>query len=53
MLGAPEPERLEEELARRGVCVDWRPGVLRVSPHFFNTDEEVEQALESFSELLG
>jgi kynureninase len=53
MLGASEPERLEEELARRGVCVDWRPGVLRVSPHFFNTDEEVERALESFSELLG
>jgi kynureninase len=53
MLGASEPERLEKELAERGVLVDWRPGVIRVSPHFFNTDEEVEQALDSLAELLG
>jgi kynureninase len=53
MLGASEPERLERELAQRGVLVDWRPGVLRVSPHFFNTDEELEKALEIFSEILG
>jgi kynureninase len=53
MLGASEPERLERELALRGVLVDWRPGVLRVSPHFFNTDEELEKALEIFSEILG
>jgi kynureninase len=53
MLGIAEPERLERELARRGVLVDWRPGVLRISPHFFNTDEEVERALEILSKLLA
>ncbi|HEX7253049.1 MAG TPA: aminotransferase class V-fold PLP-dependent enzyme [Thermoanaerobaculia bacterium] len=53
MIGVPDPERLESELARRGVLVDWRPGVLRISPHFFNTDEEVERALEVLSELLA
>jgi kynureninase len=53
MIGAEDPERLERELARRGVLVDWRPGVLRISPHFFNTDEEVDQALEILSELLA
>jgi kynureninase len=53
MLGAAEPERLEQELARRGVLVDWRPGVLRISPHFFNTDDELEQALKVLSELLA
>jgi kynureninase len=53
MLGASEPERLEQELAQRGVLVDWRPGVLRVSPHFFNTDEEVEKALEILAGLLA
>jgi kynureninase len=52
MIGAADPERLERELGRRGVLVDWRPGVLRISPHFFNTDEEVERSLEILSELL-
>ena len=36
-----------ERLAERKVFVDWRPGAgLRMSPHFFNTDEEVEEALQ-------
>jgi len=53
MLGVENPERLEAELQRRGIFVDWRPGVLRISPHFFNTDEEIEQALTMLGELLG
>ncbi len=53
MIGVEDPERLEGELARRKVFVDWRPGVLRVSPHFFNTDEEVREALEELSRLIG
>ena len=53
MLGVPDPERLEAELLRRGVVVDWRPGVIRISPHFFNTDEEVAKTLEILEELLG
>jgi selenocysteine lyase/cysteine desulfurase len=32
---------------------DWRPSAgLRVSPHFFNTDEEVEEALNILAELI-
>jgi kynureninase len=53
MLGAENPERLADDLSRRGVLVDWRPGVVRISPHFFNTDEEVAQTLEILAELLG
>lgn len=52
MIGVPDPERLEAELARRRVFADWRPGVIRLSPHFFNTDEEVEEALAILSELI-
>ncbi|HEV2064043.1 MAG TPA: aminotransferase class V-fold PLP-dependent enzyme, partial [Thermoanaerobaculia bacterium] len=52
MLGVEDPERLEGELAGRGVIVDWRPGVVRISPHFFNTDEEVARTLEILAELL-
>jgi len=53
MLGSENPERLADGLSRRGVLVDWRPGVVRISPHFFNTDEEVAQTMETLAELLG
>ena len=40
-------------LAERKVFADCRPGVgLRMSPHFFNTDEEVRQAMEILTELI-
>ncbi len=41
-------------LAERKVFVDCRPGVgLRISPHFFNTDDEVRQAMEILAELMN
>ena len=41
-------------LNEQKVFVDCRPGVgLRISPHFFNTDEEVREAMEILSELIG
>lgn len=40
-------------LNERKVFVDCRPGVgLRMSPHFFNTDEEVREAMVILSELI-
>jgi kynureninase len=40
-------------LNERKVFVDCRPGVgLRMSPHFFNTDEEVREAMEILAKLL-
>src|SRR3989454_4488566 len=42
-----------KRLAERKVFVDCRPGVgLRMSPHFFNTDEEVEEAMTILEGLL-
>jgi hypothetical protein len=33
--------------------VDCRPGVgIRMSPHFFNTDEEVQEAMGIVGELM-
>jgi len=47
---AVHPERdVEEvvrELARRGVVVAARAGRFRVSPHFYNTEEEVDRMLD-------
>jgi len=42
-----------QRLNERGVFVDCRPGVgLRMSPHFFNTDEEVKEAMEILAEVI-
>ena len=47
MIGVEDAPRTAARLAERKVFVDWRPSVgLRISPHFFNTDEEVREALE-------
>ncbi|MGW8267361.1 MAG: aminotransferase class V-fold PLP-dependent enzyme [Longimicrobiales bacterium] len=34
-------------LAERGVIVDHRPGHVRVSPHFYNTEEDLQAFLET------
>ena len=53
MIGVDDGPAMVERLAERKVFVDCRPGVgLRISPHFFNTDEEVSEALTILSGLL-
>jgi kynureninase len=53
MIGVDDAKVMVERLAERKVYVDWRPSAgLRVSPHFFNTDEEVEEALNTLAELM-
>src|SRR5438128_3663771 len=48
-----EGPAMVRRLAERKVFVDCRPGVgLRMSPHFFNTDEEVQEAMEILTELM-
>ena len=42
-----------QRLNERGVFVDCRPGVgLRMSPHFFNSDEELQEAMAILAELM-
>lgn len=39
----PQGQAVEEELVRRGFLVDYRPGAgVRMAPHFYNGDGEVE-----------
>jgi len=54
MIGVADAKSIAEQLAERRVFVDWRPGAgLRISPHFFNTDEEVADALQILAELIA
>jgi kynureninase len=50
----PEAERVDAELAARGILCDHRPEVgLRLGPHFFNTDEELELVVSAMREIVG
>jgi kynureninase len=46
-----EPKPVVDALAERGVIVDFRPGIVRLSPAFYNTEEEVRQSVEALAEL--
>jgi kynureninase len=53
MIYVEDGPEMVKRLAERKVFVDCRPGVgLRMSPHFFNTDEEVREALGILAELI-
>jgi kynureninase len=53
MIGVDDARTMAEQLAEKRVFVDWRPGAgLRMSPHFFNTDEEIEEALNILAGLI-
>jgi selenocysteine lyase/cysteine desulfurase len=53
MIGVDNGPGMVEQLAEQRVFVDCRPRVgLRMSPHFFNTDEEIEEALHVLAKLL-
>ena len=54
MIGVHNAQETVERLAEKRVFVDWRPGAgLRISPHFFNTDEEIEEALNILAGLIN
>ncbi|MDM7275829.1 MAG: aminotransferase class V-fold PLP-dependent enzyme [Thermoprotei archaeon] len=48
-----EPHKLAGELERRGVKVAARPQLIRVSPHFYNTREDVYKLLEALKKIKG
>ncbi len=54
MLAFEHPEQFANRLHERRVFVDWRPNVgIRISPHFFNTDDEINQALAIIGEIAS
>ena len=53
ILDVPHGEAVTRELLRREVIVDHRPGAgIRVSPHFYNTDDEVRRVVEEIRSIL-
>ena len=52
-IDVPHGPAVTKELIRREVLVDYRPGAgIRVSPHFYTTDDEVEHTVAQIAEIL-
>ncbi|HKW78697.1 MAG TPA: aminotransferase class V-fold PLP-dependent enzyme [Candidatus Limnocylindria bacterium] len=47
----PDPHAAVDALRERGIIVDSRPGVVRLSPHFFNTETEIDAAVTAMVEV--
>lgn len=54
VVDVPDGAAVADELIRRGVIVDHRPGAgIRVAPHFYNTEEEIDRAITTLAAIAG
>ena len=54
VVNAPNGESVAQELLRRGVIIDYRPGAgIRMAPHFYNTEEEIDRAMDTLDAIVG
>jgi kynureninase len=50
----PHAPEVAAELNARDVCVDYRPGAgIRLSPHFYTRDDELDAAVSAIEEILA
>lgn len=50
--GRPAAEKVLHELFEHDVVLDQRGGALRISPHFFNTPEEIDHCFDVLQKVL-
>ena len=50
---ADDPMRVTRALAERGIIVDKRPGAVRISPYFYNSEDENQIVVEALEEVMG
>lgn len=53
MLELAEPQEVVSQLISRGIITDSRPGLLRISPYFYNTIEENAIVVDAIAEILA
>lgn len=51
MIRHADPADAVARLAEQGIIVDSRPGHVRVSPHFYNLEEEIDRFVDVLSEV--
>jgi len=48
----PEPRPVVDALAARKIIVDYRPGIIRLSPAFYNSEDEVRLVVAALDEIV-
>lgn len=51
-IGVADPKPVVDALASDGIIVDFRPGIVRCSPAFYNTEDEVRLLVERLDGLV-
>jgi kynureninase len=50
----PNSKEVCAQLLKRDILVDWRPKAgVRMSPHFYNKDEELDTAIAAVEQILS
>jgi kynureninase len=50
----PHGYEVAQELLRRGIVIDYRPNAgIRVAPHFYTSDDELERAVGEIDDILA
>ena len=53
IVDVPDGRAVADELIRRDVIIDYRPGAgIRMAPHFYNTLEEIEHAMDTLTSIV-
>jgi kynureninase len=53
-IDCPHAFEVKNELVARNILVDYRPGAgIRISPHFYNRDDEIDFSLAQIDEILA
>jgi kynureninase len=54
IIDVPNAEAVAGELIRRDVIIDYRPGAgIRMAPHFYNTEAEIDHAMAELAAIVG
>ena len=54
VIDVPTAEAASQELLRRNVIIDYRPGAgIRMAPHFYNTEAEIDHAMQVLDEVVA
>lgn len=52
IIDVPNGKAVADELIRREVIIDYRPGAgIRMAPHFYNTAEEIDHAMDVLTDI--
>ena len=52
VIDVPNGQAVADQLIARGIIIDYRPNAgIRMAPHFYNTVEEIDRAMDTLKEL--